>query len=88
VSTIQSRSSDLRASQALQRLALGCPQCDTVKSILKSKSLGFEEIRIDDAVQRAAFYEKCGPFGRSMPQVFLNDQRLGGVAGLQAHWHT
>ncbi|WP_077033780.1 glutaredoxin [Pelomonas sp. KK5] len=61
-----------------------CPQCDTVKSILKSKSLEFQEVKIDDEDQRKAFYEKCGPSVRSMPQVFFNDQRLGGVAGLQA----
>ena len=61
-----------------------CPQCDMAKMILKSRSLEFEEIRIDDEAQRLAFYEKCGPSVRQMPQVFINDQRVGGVAGLQA----
>jgi len=61
-----------------------CPQCDTVKSLLKARNIGFEEVRIDDEEQRKAFYEKCGPSVRSMPQVFINDQRVGGVAGLQA----
>lgn len=62
----------------------GCPQCDTAKMLLKSRSLGFEEIKIDDEEQRRAFYEKCGPAVRQMPQIFINDQRVGGVAGLQA----
>ena len=61
-----------------------CPQCDQAKMLLKSRSLDFEEIRIDDEAQRLAFYEKCGPAVRQMPQVFINDQRVGGVAGLQA----
>ena len=61
-----------------------CPQCDSAKMILKSRALAFEEIRIDDEAQRLAFYEKCGPSVRQMPQVFINDQRVGGVAGLQA----
>jgi glutaredoxin len=61
-----------------------CPQCDTAKMLLKSRSLDFEEVRIDDEAQRLAFYEKCGPSVRQMPQVFINDQRVGGVAGLQA----
>ena len=61
-----------------------CPQCDTAKMLLKSRSLEFEEIRIDDEAQRLAFYAKCGPSVRQMPQVFINDQRVGGVAGLQA----
>jgi glutaredoxin len=61
-----------------------CPQCDMAKMILKSRSLDFEEVRIDHEAQRLAFYEKCGPSVRQMPQVFINDQRVGGVAGLQA----
>jgi glutaredoxin 3 len=61
-----------------------CPQCDAAKMLLKTRALAFEEIRMDDEVQRLAFYEKCGPSVRQMPQVFINDQRVGGVNGLQA----
>jgi glutaredoxin 3 len=61
-----------------------CPQCDTVKSLLKARNLAFEEVLIDDEAQRLAFYEKCGPSVRQMPQVFINDQRVGGVEGLRA----
>ncbi|HZY19948.1 MAG TPA: glutaredoxin [Ramlibacter sp.] len=61
-----------------------CPQCESVKMLLKSRSLAFEEIRIDDEAERLAFYAKCGPAVRQMPQVFINDQRVGGLAGLQA----
>jgi glutaredoxin 3 len=61
-----------------------CPQCESAKMVLKSKSLPFEEIRIDDEAERLAFYEKCGPSVRQMPQIFINDQRVGGLQGLQA----
>ncbi len=61
-----------------------CPQCESAKMLLKSKSIDFKEIRIDDEAERMAFYEKCGPSVRQMPQVFINDQRVGGLAGLQA----
>jgi len=61
-----------------------CPQCDSVKMLLKNRSLAFEEIRIDDEAERLKFYERCGPSVRQMPQVFINDQRVGGLAGLQA----
>jgi len=61
-----------------------CPQCESAKMLLKSRSMDFEEIRIDDEAERLAFYEKCGPSVRQMPQVFINDQRVGGLAGLQA----
>jgi glutaredoxin 3 len=61
-----------------------CPQCDSAKMLLKARGLPFEEVRIDDEAERLAFYAKCGPAVRQMPQVFINDQRVGGLAGLQA----
>jgi glutaredoxin 3 len=61
-----------------------CPQCDSAKMVLKSKALAFEEIKIDGEAERMAFFEKCGPSVRQMPQIFINDQRVGGLAGLQA----
>lgn len=61
-----------------------CPQCESAKSLLKARSLPYEEIKIDDEAERLAFYAKCGPAVRQMPQVFINDQRVGGLTGLQA----
>lgn len=61
-----------------------CPQCESAKMLLKTKSLDFEEIKIDDEAERLAFYAKCGPSVRQMPQIFINNQRVGGLAGLQA----
>jgi glutaredoxin 3 len=61
-----------------------CPQCESAKSLLKSRSLPFEEIKVDDEAERLAFYAKCGPSVRQMPQIFINDQRVGGLSGLQA----
>ena len=61
-----------------------CPQCESAKMLLKSRSIEFREVKIDDEAERLAFYEKCGPSVRQMPQVFINDQRVGGLAGLQA----
>jgi glutaredoxin 3 len=61
-----------------------CPQCESAKMLLNYRSLGFEEIKIDDETERLAFYERCGPSVRQMPQIFINDQRVGGLSGLQA----
>jgi glutaredoxin 3 len=61
-----------------------CPQCESAKQLLKSRSLGFEEIKIDDEAERLAFYARCGPSVRQMPQIFINEQRVGGLSGLQA----
>ncbi len=61
-----------------------CSQCYTAKRLLERRGLPFEVIQIDDEAERQAFYERCGPSVRQMPQIFINDQRVGGVAGLQA----
>ena len=61
-----------------------CPQCDSAKKLLQSRDLPYEEIMIDDEAARLAFFEKCGPAVRQMPQIFINQQRVGGLAGLQA----
>lgn len=61
-----------------------CPQCESAKMLLKTKSLDFNEIKLDDEAERLAFYARCGPSVRQMPQIFINDQRVGGLAGLQA----
>jgi glutaredoxin 3 len=60
-----------------------CPQCDQAKMLLKTRSIDFEEVKIDDEAERLAFFEKCGPSVRQMPQIFINEQRVGGLAGLQ-----
>lgn len=65
-----------------------CPLCDTAKKILNSKGLSFDEIKIDDEALRKEFYEKCGMGVRQMPQIFINDHRVGGIAGLQVALRT
>ncbi len=61
-----------------------CPQCDAAKKLLAARGLAFTETRLDDEAERAAFYVKCGPSVRQMPQVFIDGIRVGGLAGLQA----
>lgn len=60
-----------------------CPNCVAAKQLLKSKGLRFVESSIDDLGVRQAF-EFAYPDLRQMPQIFINDQRVGGLAGLQA----
>jgi len=52
--------------------------------LFRSNGLAFDEVKIDDEAERVAFYVKCGTSMRQMPQVFINDQRVGGLSGLQA----
>lgn len=60
-----------------------CPNCTTAKQLLKSKGLEYSEVDLDDLEKRAAFCIGY-PDVRVMPQIFINDQRVGGLTGLQA----
>ena len=61
----------------------GCPNCVAAKNLLKSKGLRFIEQNMDDAEVRNAF-QFAYPNVRGLPQIFINDQRVGGLLGLQA----
>lgn len=60
----------------------GCPNCVAAKNLLKSKNLKFIELNMDEVAVREAF-EFAYPEVRGMPQIFINDQRVGGLLGLQ-----
>lgn len=61
----------------------GCPNCVAAKNLLKSKKLAFIEQNMDDTEVRRAF-EFAYPNVRGLPQIFIDDQRVGGLTGLQA----
>lgn len=60
-----------------------CPNCVAAKQLLKSKGLKFIENDMDLESVRQAFYFAY-PDAKQLPQIFINDQRVGGLAGLQA----
>ena len=59
-----------------------CPNCVAAKQLLKSKGLKFIENDMDNEKVREAF-NFAYPDVRGMPQIFINDQRVGGLLGLQ-----
>jgi len=60
----------------------GCPNCVAAKNLLKLKDLKFIEQNMDDVDVRQAF-EFAYPNIRGLPQIFINDNRVGGLLGLQ-----
>lgn len=60
-----------------------CPNCITAKNLLKTKGLAYSEDNLDEPALMNAFL-RMYPDARQMPQIFMNNQRVGGVAGLQA----
>jgi glutaredoxin 3 len=61
----------------------GCPNCVTAKNLLQSLNLEYKEIDIETGDRFANFVANY-PEARQMPQIFIGDQRVGGLAGLQA----
>jgi glutaredoxin 3 len=61
-----------------------CPYCVAAKNLLKSKGLEWSEVRIDtDPTQRDAMLARSGGH-RTVPQIFVNDQFVGGYDDLVA----
>jgi glutaredoxin 3 len=61
-----------------------CPYCVAAKNLLKSKGLEWTEVRVDtDMAQREAMLARSGGH-RTVPQIFINDQFVGGYDELVA----
>ncbi|MEA5620700.1 glutaredoxin 3 [Cronbergia sp. UHCC 0137] len=55
-----------------------CPFCNRSKSLLNHKGVDFIEYKIDgDEVARDKMAQRANG-KRSMPQIFINDQHIGG----------
>ncbi|MDP1541063.1 MAG: glutaredoxin 3 [Moraxellaceae bacterium] len=60
-----------------------CPYCVRAKQLLRHKQAAFEDIDVsDDPGQRQALIALTGQ--RTVPQIFINDQSIGGCDDLYA----
>lgn len=60
-----------------------CPYCRMAKELLTARSVSFEEIRVDlDATQLEEMIRRSNR--RTVPQIFINDQPIGGYDDLAA----
>jgi glutaredoxin 3 len=59
-----------------------CPNCVTAKRILEAANIKYADVDIMVG-ERLANLLKEFPDARQMPQIFINDQRVGGVEGLK-----
>jgi glutaredoxin 3 len=61
-----------------------CPFCIRAKALLSKKGVNFTEYCIDgDNVAREKMAKRANG-GRSLPQIFINDQHIGGCDDLYA----
>ena len=60
-----------------------CPYCDRAKQLLDSKGASYEEIYVDtDMALMKEMMELSGR--RSVPQIFINGQSMGGFDDINA----
>jgi glutaredoxin len=62
-----------------------CPYCDQAKALLKSKGIQFEEKKIGDGYTKEELLESV-PTARTLPQIFLDDNYIGGFQELKKHF--
>lgn len=60
----------------------GCVECAAAKQLLEQHGLVFVELDVSQAEHRAAFAERL-PRVRSIPQLFVDGDHLGGLADLR-----
>jgi len=61
-----------------------CPFCDQAKNLLKLKGIEFEERNISTEWTREQLLEAV-PNARTVPQIFLDEQLIGGFTELRRH---
>ena len=60
-----------------------CPYCTHAKALLESEGIPFEEIRVDWDLSRFEEMKKISG-QRTVPQIFIGDEPIGGFSDLKA----
>jgi glutaredoxin 3 len=60
-----------------------CPYCVQAKALLEQKGIAYEERKIGDGWTKEQLLEAV-PDARTVPQIFLNDELVGGFTELRA----
>jgi len=59
-----------------------CTFCEQAKALLKQNGIPFEERKIGDGYTKEELLEAV-PTARTVPQIFLNDELIGGFTELK-----
>ena len=59
-----------------------CPYCDQAKALLKKQCIPFEEKKIGDGYTKEELLEAV-PTARTMPQIFIDGELVGGFTELK-----
>jgi len=61
-----------------------CPYCDQAKNLLTLKGIEYEERNINNGYDREDLLAAV-PGARTVPQIFLDDQLIGGFTELKKY---
>ena len=61
-----------------------CPFCVQAKALLESKGIDYEERNVMQGWTKEQLLEAV-PNARTLPQIFLDDQHVGGFTELRRH---
>lgn len=61
-----------------------CPYCEQAKMLLAMNNIKFEERKIGDGWTKEELLEEI-PTARTVPQIIINGQLIGGFTELRAH---
>jgi len=64
-----------------------CPYCDQAKNLLTLKGIEYEERNINNGWDKEDLMAAV-PNARTVPQIFLDDQLIGGFTELRKHFET
>lgn len=70
--------------QAVVWSKYNCPFCEQAKGLLKMKGIPFVEKKIGDGYTKEELLEAV-PTARTVPQIFIDDQLIGGFTELKTH---
>ena len=59
-----------------------CPYCEQAKQLLAQRGISYEERKIGDGWTKEDLLEAV-PTARTVPQIFLNDELIGGFTELK-----
>jgi len=61
-----------------------CPFCVQAKALLEARGIEYEERNVSQDWTREQLLEAV-PNARTLPQIFLDDQHIGGFVDLRSH---
>jgi glutaredoxin len=62
--------------------SLGCGYCRRAKSLLKAKGIEYREFIVGEDISGADLSTKIGKPALTVPQIFLDDEYIGGYTEL------